>query len=257
MTAPAAVEMRDRDEYAVVAGLYDVFAVAQGEAALPRIPAFANRARPGWRVLDVGAGTGRVALAVAGRGATVHCLEPSSSMRSALLAKVAARPALWPRITVVAGQAPEITLPGPFDYAYLAGSLQFLTADQRRATFRALAERMPPDAVLALDMVDDTVAEYRPDPAGVVVAEARIGDSHYRMHAAVTDGTGDAVLITYRYETTHQGRTDVQTLRRRRYFHLRDDVHADLRAAGFTPDPHDPPDAGARGDDVLTARRTA
>lgn len=102
------VPAHTRDSYELVAGMYDLFAAAQGDAAPPRVSAFAELAQPGMRVLDVGAGTGQVALAVAEREADVHCVEPSASMRSALLVKLAQRPALWPRLTVSAGQAPGL-----------------------------------------------------------------------------------------------------------------------------------------------------
>ncbi|MFI1094176.1 class I SAM-dependent methyltransferase [Streptomyces sp. NPDC020917] len=239
MSAPrpaTAAEGEAEDSYESVAGLYDLIAAAQGESAPPRISAFAELAQPGMRVVDVGAGTGRVALAVGARDANVWCVEPSASMRSALLSKLAQRPALWPHVTVTAGQAPGMGLDGRFDYAYLAGSLQFLDAADRRATFAELSDHLAPGAILALDMVDDLSVTPDPDGVDTTVAEVRVGRSRYTLRAAVTAAAAGRADIRYRYITECGTHRAVQTMRRTRYFHPFDDVHADLTVAGFTVD---------------------
>lgn len=225
-----------RDSYEAVAGMYDLFAAAQGDAAPPRVSAFADLARPGMRVLDVGAGTGRFALAVAERGADVHCVEPSATMRSALLVKLAQRPALWPRVTVSAGQAPGLGVDGPFDYAYLAGSLQFLDAAGRYATFTELAAHLRGGAILALDMVGGSPDLPVPDENDTVVAEAAIGRNRYLMTAAVVAASAQGVRIRYTYIVEEGGRRTVRTIERPRFFHDFNHVRADLNAAGFTVD---------------------
>ena len=242
------------DPYASVAGMYDLFAAAQGDAAPPRVQAFAEPARPGMRVLDVGAGTGRVALAVAERAAEVHCVEPSASMRSALLVKLAQRPDLWPRVTVSAGQAPGLGVAGPFDYAYLAGCLQFLDDAGRRATFAELAGCLSGGAVLALDMVGGSPEPPAPDGEDAVVAEAAVGRNRYLMTARVTAASPRGVRIRYTYIIEGDGRRTVHTLERPRFFHGFDQVRADLTAAGFSVDA---PGDGGRPDPTLpvTARR--
>ncbi|MEU4850170.1 class I SAM-dependent methyltransferase [Streptomyces gilvosporeus] len=224
------------DSYESVAGLYDLLAAAQGASAPPRISAFAELAQPGMRVADVGAGTGRVALAVGARQADVWCVEPSASMRSALLAKLAQHPQLWPHVTVRAGQAPGMALDGTFDYAYLAGSLQFLDAADRRATFAELSDRLAPGALLALDMVDDLPVTPDPDGAEATVADVVVGKSRYTLRAAVTAAAVGRADMRYRYVTECGNHRTVQTLRRTRYFHTFDEVHADLTATGFTVD---------------------
>ncbi len=247
------------DSYESVAGLYDLFAAAQGASAPPHVAAFAELAEPGMHVLDVGAGTGRVALAVAERGAHVWCVEPSASMRSALLAKLAGRPALWPRLTVVAGQAPHLGPLGPFDYAYLAGSLQFLTATDRLATFRELATRLRPDARLAVDMIDDGRTDLDLGSTVRTLATVQAGECRYSMSAAVTDVTSGAAHIQYRYVTEQGSKRTEQSMLRWRYFHPFADVHADLVTAGFTL-PTGLDGNGSRPSeaaDVLIARRTS
>lgn len=225
----------DTDGYADVAGIYDLLAAAQGDSALPRVPAFAALAQPGTRVLDVGAGTGRVAMAVAERQAHVWCVEPSASMRSALLAKLAHRRQLWPFLTVTAGRAPGLALTAVFDYAYLAGSLQFLSATDRRRTFDELAAHLRPGAPLALDMVEAEPAVPRADPAETVVAETAVGRCRYRLSVTVLAATHDFADIAYRYVAEGDGSQSVHQMRRRRYVHRLADVQADLTATGFAP----------------------
>lgn len=225
-----------RDPYESVAGMYDLFAAAQGDAAPPRVSAFTEPAQPGMRVLDVGAGTGRVALAVAERGADVHCVEPSATMRSALLVKLAQRPALWPRVTVSAGQAPALGVDGSFDYAYLAGSLQFLDKADRLATFVELAAHLRSGAILAFDMVGGTPDLLVPDDGETVVAEATVGRNRYLMTARVVAASAHGVRIRYSYVIEGGGRRTVHTMERPRFFHGFDQVRADLIAAGFTVD---------------------
>lgn len=260
MSTPGSTELpvpaRTRDSYELVAGMYDLFAAAQGDAAPPRVSAFAELAQPGMRVLDVGAGTGRVALAVAEREADVHCVEPSASMRSALLVKLAQRPTLWPRLTVSAGQAPGLCVDGRFDYAYLAGSLQFLDAADRLATFAELATYLGSRAILALDMVGGGPAPLTPDEDDMTVADVAVGDNRYLMTASVAAASAHGVRIRYTYVIEEGGCRTVHTMERPRFFHAFDQVRADLITAGFTVDAED--DDG-RPDPTrpVTARRKA
>src|SRR5262245_59054990 len=96
------------DPYAFAAGYYDLFRA--GPDAWPPIGFFAALAPAGGRALEIGPGTGRITFAVAERVASVHCLERSATMRAVLLAKLAARPDLRDRVTVLAAAAPDFDL---------------------------------------------------------------------------------------------------------------------------------------------------
>lgn len=186
------------------------------------------------RVVDIGAGTGRVALPVGERAAEVLCVEPSESMRSALITKLAQRRSLWSRITVRAGQAPGLGLEGWFDYAYLAGSLQFLCAGCRRQTIAEVAAHLRPGAILALDTVDRSIIVPDVDEVDKVIADLRVGQNHYILTAAVTASFHDRASIRYSYITERGEDRTVRELEQVRFFHAFDDVIADLHDCGFT-----------------------
>ncbi|MFC5721013.1 class I SAM-dependent methyltransferase [Streptomyces gamaensis] len=237
------------DSYEPVAGLYDLFAAARGKEALPDAAGFAQAARPGDRVLDIGAGSGRVALAVAAAGASVWCVEPSPAMRSVLLGKLAASPGLWPRVTVLAGRAPRFDAgrppgrPGSFDYATLAGVLQFLTPAERPVLFRTVARYLRPGGLLALDMVADTpLPDTRQRPGERTgetrAATATVGDTTYALYAAEETVSARHSRIHYRL-TTHErpegtaARSADHTFVRDHHTHLLQEVVHDLAECGF------------------------
>ncbi len=81
-------------------------------------------------------------------------------MRAVLLAKLAQRPALWDRVTVLPGSAPSFQLGRRFDYVYLAGVLEHIRHADRVKLFAVLAEHLVPGGTAAMDMV---LTEPAPD----------------------------------------------------------------------------------------------
>jgi SAM-dependent methyltransferase len=81
---------------------------------------------PDSRVLDVGAGTGRVAVALAELGADVLALEPALAMAHALRTKAAAG-----RVRVVAGEGARLPLPTSRFEAVVLARLLYLMRDWR------------------------------------------------------------------------------------------------------------------------------
>lgn len=229
----SAVPTGSGDAYAEAAGYYDLFAAALGLAARPDAGAFAGFARPDDDVLDVGAGTGRVALAVAELGARVWCLEPSATMRVALLTKLAARPDLWPRVTVLPGAAPRFELGRQFDYAVLAGMMQFVAAADRPLLFATLRRHLRPDGRLALDMVDtEPVLEWDE----IEVNQVHVGEWRYSLLVTARSVGPTSSRVTYCYRAERAGSQVDHVVERDRHHHLRPDVLADLTTAGFDGD---------------------
>ncbi|WP_424888946.1 class I SAM-dependent DNA methyltransferase [Streptomyces sp. XH2] len=99
-------------------------------------------------VLELGIGTGRVALPLAGRGLGVHGIERSGAMIRQLRAKPGGD-----RISVTQGDFADVPVPGRFSLVYAAGGT-FLELPDREAKQRcldAVAARLTPGGVFAVD----------------------------------------------------------------------------------------------------------
>ncbi|WP_306356649.1 MULTISPECIES: class I SAM-dependent methyltransferase [unclassified Nocardia] len=100
------------------------------------------------RILELGGGTGRVAVEVARRGYPVEGLDISEAMLAQLVAKAADLP-----LTASLGDMADIPVPGPFDLIYCTSSSFFHLADQQRqvACFRSISEHLAPHGRFILE----------------------------------------------------------------------------------------------------------
>ncbi|MDX3110787.1 class I SAM-dependent methyltransferase [Nonomuraea angiospora] len=218
------------DPYGVAAVHWDHLHVGPRSAAL--VSFFADLAPPGGHALEIGPGTGRMTLAVAGRAASVHCLEPSPGMRAVLMTKLAGRPDLRQRVTVLAGAAPDFPLGRRFDYVYLAAVLQDVPPRARRALFAGLAGHLVPGGVLAMDMVTD---EAVPDHPERELRGAHQGECRYTLSSAVRPLGPDLAGVRRVYRTYHRDTlVATETVEGDYHLHRPAGVLADLRAAGLT-----------------------
>lgn len=177
----------------------------EGERAGPTQPDvrfFLGYARRASRVLELGAGTGRVAVWIADAGVPVFCVEPSPAMRSALLVKVTQQPRWRPYVTVVPGDAATADLGQRFPFVYAAGVVQhFLTDEEVLAMLRNAARHLEPDGRFVCDNVRPRPQAQAQPPK--LLGEHRIGEMVYRATYA-TEPLGDEYYRTTTvYETLH------------------------------------------------------
>jgi len=133
--------------YEKSAHLYDLFDQKEN------VGFFGHYAAPGEEVLDVGAGTGRIAIPLAERGVHVVCIEPSPAMREQLQIKLRARPELNDRVDVVADDAATFDVNRTFPLAILSGTYDhFLDREERLASLRNIARHLQPSGILILDV---------------------------------------------------------------------------------------------------------
>ena len=158
------------------------------------------------RVVDVGAGTGRIALPLAASGVHIYAVEPDPAMRSAMLTKLAQKPALWPNVTVLPATAADFQLTTPVDLIYGCGMLfHLLTNEEQLAMLHNLHQQLTPGGRLILD----SVGRHQNEPAlpPTLAGEVTVGEMVYR--ATMSREIVGPTLHNWRfvYETEYQGVT--------------------------------------------------
>lgn len=126
--------------------------------------------RPGRRVLDAGAGTGRHALYLAAKGCKVHAVDSSASACSILSSRLEARKELKQFVRVEhASLGPCDTPEDEFDLiidSYV--SCHFLSDEQRLQYLETLVSRLSPNGVLytaCMGSGDEFYRRFRSEPS--------------------------------------------------------------------------------------------
>lgn len=139
--------------------------------------------------LELGIGTGRVALPLAEAGVEVHGIDASEAM----LAKLKAKPGS-DRIPVTVGSFADFSLPTPFRLVYVVFNTFFglLTQDEQVSSFEAVARHLKPDGVFAMQAFVPDVTRF---------------DAHNQRVAAESVGIDEIMLETSNHDPFAQ-RTD-------------------------------------------------
>lgn len=158
--------MSERSGYEKSAHLYDLFDHKEN------IDFFYQYAATAGDILDVGAGTGRIAIPLARRGVDVCCVEPSPAMLAEFRRKLAEEPQLQTRITLISGEASSFDAGRTFPAAFLSGSFDHLLDDQERlAALRNINRHLAMGGVLVFDLFLGLMEDAPLAPAGTVQTE--------------------------------------------------------------------------------------
>jgi len=183
--------------YEKSAHLYDLFDSKENVAF------FLSYASMGGKILDVGAGTGRIAIPLAEQGAHVVCVEPSAAMRRVFERKLARRPALRDRIELVPADAARFSLARTLPVAYMSGVFDhFLDREERQAALRNTIEHVDPGGLLVFDVFLGLMGATPLSSAGHV----RDGDSEHRRFVGREVLSEDRVKVRLIYETRRDGK---------------------------------------------------
>jgi SAM-dependent methyltransferase len=190
-----------------VAARYDASEGEMFEPAVvePTVDFLAGLAGSG-RALELGIGTGRIALPLAARGVPVHGIELSQAM----VARLRAKPG-GDEIDVTIGDFATTTVDGAFSVAYLVFNtiMNLTTQAAQVACFRNVAAHLEPGGCFAVEV---GVPELQRLPPGETirafhVSETRWGLEEYDVanqglvshHFFVVDGALERNSVPFRY----------------------------------------------------------
>jgi SAM-dependent methyltransferase len=214
-----------RQGYEKSARFYDLFDQKEN------IAFFLHYATAAGEILDVGAGTGRIAIPLARHGVTVWCVEPSPAMRREFERKLDAEPELRSRITLAAGTAASFTYPQTFPAALMSGSFDhLLDAEERLAALRNISRHLEMGGTLVFDVFLVLMRDAALHPADSVEVG---GQTINRLIAS-------RLLPSGRQETTlvfevHEGERLIERIEETSLVGIthRAKLHQHLEAAGF------------------------
>ena len=207
------------DGYAATAGTYDLFNASVRAAQMAALEAVMPQFRPEiGPVLDIGAGSGLNTLLILERvpEAQVLAVEPSPSMRALILAKVAARPEWFARVTIRPEDFFSSTLPACIGGAILLGTLGHFDAGERAAVLAELADRLPVGGVALIDF-QPPEQPRRVEPFEFTAAT--IGDLSYRCIAEAWPVEADVMHWRMTYLTLEGERVLVEDTAEHEYRH--------------------------------------
>ena len=158
----------DDRSYGKTAHLYDLFDRKKN------IEFFYHYASQAGEVLDIGAGTGRIAIPLAERGVSVCCVEPSPAMRREFERKLARRPELAGNVQLIAGDARSFAVDRTFPAAFLSGTFDhFLDDEERVASLANIGRHLETGGVLVFDVFLGLMQDTPLSPAGQVAVGGR------------------------------------------------------------------------------------
>ena len=201
--------MQDDDGYfgERVAARYDESSAEmfEPEAVDPVVDFLAELAGSG-RALELGIGTGRIAVPLAQRGVPVHGIELSNAMAARLRAKPGAE-----EIGVTIGDFSTTTVDGTFSVAYLVYNtiLNLTTQAKQVACFRNVAAHLEPGGCFVIEVL---VPDLQRLPPGETSRPFNLSDDHVGLdeydvanqglrshHFTLVDGTWEYLTFPFRY----------------------------------------------------------
>lgn len=156
--------------------------------------------------LELGVGTGRIALPLSGRGVPVHGIDVSAAMVARLRAKPGAD-----AVGVTIGDFARASAPGPFRLAYLVYNTitNLTTQDEQVECFRNVARHLEPGGCFVIEVY---IPELQRLPPGETVHAFKVTPTHlafeeydvatqiaFSHHYLVADGRLEIFSAPYRY----------------------------------------------------------
>src|ERR1044071_9154847 len=127
-----------------VAGVYDEWYAAYDPNAIDALASLAG----GGRALELGIGTGRIALPLSAKNIEVHGIDAAESMISRLHSKPGGD-----RISMTKGNVAEVPITGKFELVYIVFNTFFALSSQEEQVrcFRNVAAHLSPDGCFVIE----------------------------------------------------------------------------------------------------------
>ncbi len=182
--------------YEKAAHLYDIFDNKDN------IDFFYRYGKETGLILDIGAGTGRIAIPLAKRGVKVICIEPSPAMRNEFSQKLKLQPDLSDKVTLIAGDVQSFKLPETFPAAFLSGSFDHIPSNERIASLQNINRHLKLEGKLIFDVY---IGGMKDSPLSLIDTIKRGDYEHQRFIGTKTlpDKTIEVLLV---YKTYKQGK---------------------------------------------------
>jgi SAM-dependent methyltransferase len=188
--------MDDYDASTYGERIAEVYDEQHGHLDASGVELLAELARGG-RALELGVGTGRLALPLAERGVEVHGIDASPAMVERLRAKPGGG-----GVKVTVGDFADVSVEGEFALVYVVFNTFFvlLTQDEQVRCFRNVAARLTPDGLFLVEaFVPDLSLYYH----GHMFRAASVKADSLTLNVATLDpvaqtATGQQVVITER-----------------------------------------------------------
>jgi SAM-dependent methyltransferase len=175
-------------------------------AVVDPIVAFLADVARGGAALELGIGTGRIALPLARHGVRVHGIELSEAMVARLRAKPGAE-----QVGVTVGDFATTTVEGRFSVAYIVANtiMNLTTQDEQVACFQNAAAHLEPNGRFVIEVL---VPRLQQLPRGETFQPFAVGPSHLGFdeydvvsqgvvshHYWIDDGKVDVISPPFRY----------------------------------------------------------
>jgi len=211
--------------YEKCAHLYDLFDTKDN------IDFFAKYALKAKEILDVGAGTGRIAIPIAGMGARVICIEPSPAMRKEFAKKLALMTVPSANIEIFNGDAISFNLNRTFPAAFMSGSFDhLLNIEERLDALSNINKHLEDNGELIFDIFLGLMRNSPIMPAGKVSE----GSLEYRRLVGSNPLDDNTIEITLIFETYSHGQL-ISQIEEKSLVGItnRQEIHNLLKNSGF------------------------
>ncbi len=210
--------------YQESAHFYDFFGAGSEESA--KRAEFIDSFQPNeGSIIDVGAGNGEIAFHLASMGYRLFCFEPSPSMSSILIERVARKRQGTDRISVFPLRVEELENALGADLAFASSVFSHLSTEERKSLLRGLWRHLKPGGLFIFNCVQLFAGCF--DKPLTKIGERVLGGVCYRHFDSARQTDELTRKVTWKFEIEYQG----QVLKEHTEdFYLRMDLEEDIRS---------------------------